>query len=375
MRVLVIDPYYEPFLQQHYRENRRLAHQSYNDQLASLLRSCFGTADVYSRNFRRLGHAARELIPNCVPLQHAWARENGAPSVFAGLLSVSGRMRSFNRITLQRILEAQVRAFDPDVLYFQSVTASTRGGLDRFHREGRLLVGQIACAPPPASTLRRFDLLITSLPNLHEWIRSLGVPVKYVPLAVDREVLNRLRAMDVSTDVSSHRPRQLSFVGSLDAQTYRRATPILEAVAEQLPLEVWGYAESTLPEHSPLRRRYRGPAWGLDMYRLLAESGMTVNRHNDIANGLSNNMRLYEATGVGTLVFTEASPNLGDLFEPDREVVTYTNADDLVDKINHYLRHEAEREAIAAAGQRRTLQDHTYEGRLERVTDHILARL
>ena len=65
-------------------------------------------------------------------------------------------------------------------------------------------------------------------------------------------------------------------------------------------------------------------------------------------------MRLYEATGVGALLLTEAAPNLSDMFEPGVEIVTYTGADDLIEKARHYLEHEDERAAIARAGQART---------------------
>ena len=65
----------------------------------------------------------------------------------------------------------------------------------------------------------------------------------------------------------------------------------------------------------------------------------------------ATNMRLYEATGVGTLLITDAKRNLPDLFEPDEEVVTYSSEDELIEKIEHYLSDEAERIRIAHAGQ------------------------
>jgi spore maturation protein CgeB len=75
-------------------------------------------------------------------------------------------------------------------------------------------------------------------------------------------------------------------------------------------------------------------------------------------------MRLYEATGVGTLLLTDEAKNLGELFEPGREVVTYADADDLAEKVRHYLAHEDERSAVARAGQERTLREHTYAERM-----------
>ena len=36
------------------------------------------------------------------------------------------------------------------------------------------------------------------------------------------------------------------------------------------------------------------------MYRVLRQSKIALNRHSDVAEDHANNMRLYEATGVGT---------------------------------------------------------------------------
>jgi spore maturation protein CgeB len=107
------------------------------------------------------------------------------------------------------------------------------------------------------------------------------------------------------------------------------------------------------------------------MYRVLARSRIVVNRHGDIAEGFANNMRLFEATGMGALLLTEEATNLGELFVPGQEVETYADADELVAKIRALLADEDRRAAIAAAGQRRTLDDHTYARRMVEL-DQIL---
>ena len=108
---------------------------------------------------------------------------------------------------------------------------------------------------------------------------------------------------------------------------------------------------------------------------MLARARISLNRHIEAAEGFANNMRLFESTGVGSLLVTEAAPNLADLFEPGAEVVAYEGEDELVAKAEHYLAHEDERAAIAAAGQARTLRDHTYRRRIAELADLLQARL
>jgi spore maturation protein CgeB len=111
------------------------------------------------------------------------------------------------------------------------------------------------------------------------------------------------------------------------------------------------------------------------MYEVLARSKVVLNRHIDVAEGYANNMRLYEATGAGALLLTDAKSNLAELFDPGSEIVTYQDADDLVATLAQLAADRDRRIAIAAAGQRRTLRDHTYRQRMTQLTELLQARL
>jgi len=80
---------------------------------------------------------------------------------------------------------------------------------------------------------------------------------------------------------------------------------------------------------------------------------------------------LFEATGVGACLLTDWRENLSDLFEPDKEVLTYRSAAECVEKVNYILEHEDERLSIAAAGQLRTLREHTFDNRAARIDEII----
>ena len=80
---------------------------------------------------------------------------------------------------------------------------------------------------------------------------------------------------------------------------------------------------------------------------------------------------MFEATGVGTCLLTDTGQNMPDLFEEDKEVVTYRTVDEAVDKANYLLDHPDEAEQIAKAGQARTLRDHTIMKRSKQMDDVI----
>ena len=139
---------------------------------------------------------------------------------------------------------------------------------------------------------------------------------------------------------------------------------MLEAIARELPLKVWGYGGQQLNSGSTLKQRWQGEAWADEMYDLLTKSQVTINRHIDIAENYANNMRLYEATGVGACLLTDAKLNLPCLFEPDFEVVTYTSQAEAVSKLRQLIEQPEAARTIANRGQARTLKHHTYTKRM-----------
>ena len=376
MRVLVVDTYYPALLDRHYAAHPELAGASYDAQLRALLNLKFGTSDAYSRYLCRNGAVGADVIVNCEPLQRAWAQEN---TVRRGVEAIVGRAPgrlgwAAARAASSRVVAAQIADFEPDVIYLQDLAAITPVELRRQRKLGRLVVGQIASPLPDPEIVRLYDLILTSFPHYVERIRALGVASEYFPIAFDEDVLRALEESGIKSDPGSRRPHDAAFVGGVHPGVHGRGTAFLNEVCRRLPLEVWGYGGDALPPESPILGRHRGEAWGLDMYRVLARSKIALNRHIDVAEGYSNNMRLYEATGVGALLMTEASENLHEIFDPGVEVVSYDGLDDLVAKIEFYLANEDERVRIAAAGQARTLRDHTYETRIRELIGLLEAR-
>src|ERR1051326_2029511 len=77
MRFVILNTDYPEFLTWLYTQNPGLEGASYPEQLRVRMDTCFGVADFYSSNLRRLGHEAWDIHANNQRLQSAWARERG----------------------------------------------------------------------------------------------------------------------------------------------------------------------------------------------------------------------------------------------------------------------------------------------------------
>ena len=69
------------------------------------------------------------------------------------------------------------------------------------------------------------------------------------------------------------------------------------------------------------------------------------------------------------MLLTDAKSNLAELFVPGREVETYADEAELVEKVAHYGAHDDDRRAIALAGQMRTLREHDYGQRMRELAE------
>lgn len=79
------------------------------------------------------------------------------------------------------------------------------------------------------------------------------------------------------------------------------------------------------------------------------------------------NMRVREATCTGSFLLTEWVYGIDELYDCEKEIVTYKTIEEAIEKTKYYLEHDEEREKIAEAGMKRTLKDGTYKQCLDKM--------
>jgi spore maturation protein CgeB len=376
LRFLFIRTCYPEFLSEFYAREPDIERLDYRAQLQRLFDTGFGVGDAYSDGLRRLECEAEEVICNADRLQERWVSEQGLslPHDRDGVVNAHDRRR--------QIVAAQIKSFRPDVLFVFEWCPLGDAFLAAVKSDVRLVVGQVASPLRADRSYAAYDLMLSSVPPLVDHFRSMGVAAKAFRLGFDERVLERLG--DAASEYLAGGPGQapgydVTFVGGL-APSHPDRTEWLEALARQVRVDIFGYGWERVAADSPLRERVHGPVWGWGMYETLRRSRVTLNRHAHIEAGHSsnrdfaNNMRLFEATGVGTCLVTEARSNLAELFEPEREVITYRDTEECVDKVRYLLANESERRAVALAGQRRTLVEHTYRHRMAELLDLVRRR-
>ncbi len=348
MRITLFWSYYPAYIRGFYARHQDLSSRSYEEQLRCILADYFGWPTSVAICLAERGHEVQILLVNAEPLQRSWASENKVP---------------FNPNTWQYSIPAeQVRQFKPEILWIGSMFRYFGAYLGHLRPYCRRLFAWAACPLPRTLDLSHIDRMLTSHSHFLTEFKRLGKPGDVLLPCFDVRILEGLGPAE--------RTIQLSFIGSVTLAQQRRIH-LLHELATKTSLAIWTTPPPLFSRHllrgrclktyftaRRIAARSRGQVYGMDMYRVLAQSRMTLNVHGEVAAGIAGNTRMFEATGTGTLLFTEHSSNITDLFEPGREVITYKSGEDLLELIKYYGNARTEAENIAKAGQSRTLCYH-----------------
>jgi hypothetical protein len=277
--------------------------------------------------------------------------------VSAGAASRDKSSGEFSQLDeMSQIVAAQVKSARPEVVVNVAMSFTSSALMKEIRPYTRLLIGQTGWPSAEGQSYKCYDLMLSSLPNFVEDFRQQGLRSELFRLGFEPSVLSRLKVPRKETAAV--------FIGAL-TWAHRERLELLEYLCQCVPMTVWGYSETAIDPEKPIAKCWKGLAWGLETYQLLADAKIALNVHADFANGFANNIRLYETTGVGTMLITDSKKNLDDMFEPGKEVVAYRDREECARLIQYYLSHDKERETISMAGQRRTLENHTYLHRME----------
>ncbi len=164
----------------------------------------------------------------------------------------------------------------------------------------------------------------------------------------------------------------LAFVGNRLPDREARVEQFFLAAAEKAPefqflLGGEGWGGKSLPKNVRWIGHVRTEHH--NVINCSARMVLNINRESMAHTGFSPPTRVFEAAGAGACLITDAWTGVDRFFEPTREILVATNADDVV----RYLRNTTPEQArrIGSAMHSRALVKHTYELRAKEV-DGIL---
>ncbi|MGK7345959.1 MAG: glycosyltransferase family protein [Candidatus Nitrospinota bacterium M3_3B_026] len=206
-----------------------------------------------------------------------------------------------------------------------------------------------------------------------DMLAEAGAPFAgYLPQAADPAVHHPLA---LSEEEREKYGSPVSFMGAGYPNRHAVFSRLLD-----LPFRIWG-TEWDL--QSPVGRlvananRRLDPAEYVKIFNAsdinLNLSSSATSRGIDPMNDFVN-PRTFEIAACGAFQLADENGELAGMFEPGREIATFRDAHELREKIDYYLERPAEREAIARAGMKKVLAEHTFVHRMARMMSVVIPR-
>lgn len=394
-KIVRISPMGHMLRRQLYVDYPELKTLPYDKQCKEILNGFYAYSGSFSQAMKQLGNDCSELIYDLECLQKQWAKENN-------IFLEEGKHWQ------QKIIAEQLKKIQPDVVYIQGISTIDSIYIESIREKlpNLKLIVQYSGFPTGWDRIDPNALLLVGTPYMVKQANDNRLDAHLVYHSFDPSILQNINE-------DNHKRYDFTFVGSSGfgfGDGHKSRYWDLLKLSYNTPLELWiderellrkecdvnpfkiallednyyndlNYQVQDYPT-APCKLSYlltpekkHAPVHGLDYFQLLNDSNMTFHRHTDQAFGFSGAMRLFEATGVGACLITDHTPNISELYDVDSEIVTYTNLDECVEKVNYLLENPKEMRAIAKAGQQKTLTQHTIKHRCEHIHELILSRL
>ncbi len=186
--------------------------------------------------------------------------------------------------------------------------------------------------------------------------------IEFMPFACDPSVH---RSINLTEGEKKELGCEISFVGAM----YPNRVAILQNLT-MYNLKIWGPRWKQV-RNKVLKKMYIGDyAYSEIMVKIFNASKININVHKVDVETIEKsgvNMRLFEIAGSGGFQLTDYRLEIPDLFKIGKEVVCYTDENDLKELVNYYLNNPDERKKIASAAQNRAYKEHTYKHRMDRL--------
>ena len=389
MKLIKVTIEYPNAIKSFYDKNRNIQKKSYDEQKKLYDYCAFGVSDFWSHSLSKFGYEAYEITQNAEPLQRMWAKEN--------------MLKNYKTIPLEQIVFEQIKKFKPDILLYDCYDPNLLKKIKCEINSIKLFIGWTGSAIVSEEVLKNIDIVFSCAEETVDQLNTNGIKAYHLNHAFDQRINERIdhsiekkgivfvgsllsgagyhnqreyilrRLLDnydieIYSDsffISSYQKAyQLLRIGNYHLYRNIKKVPFGIYVRDKLPIikRAANYSEEPKIKKADQKfgKHIKRGVYGLDMYQKICDSLIFVNIHADSSPRFASNMKLFEATGVGTCLLTDWKENINDLFLDSEEIITYKSDEECVEKISWLLLNPNKVREIGNQGKLKCEKSHNY---------------
>jgi spore maturation protein CgeB len=207
------------------------------------------------------------------------------------------------------------------------------------------------------NNIPEYDSFFTFEPYYLPQLKKLNANSFYLPCYADTTIHSEIIPVKDRKYVCD-----VSFIGSHRSSRQK----IMESLAGH-KMKIWGYRWPNINKDSPVYKSVEKRILvGSEMAKYFNLSKININVHFDYSK-TAPNLRTFEIPITNSFELCDYFSEIPKMMKTNKEIVFYHDIKELKELIDYYLRKENEQErlAIARAGQKRVLKEHTLKHRLK----------
>jgi len=150
----------------------------------------------------------------------------------------------------------------------------------------------------------------------------------------------------------------VTFIGAPGTESSGRYETIKFLKDNGVNIRLFGWGWNRFPEFKDI---YFGALDSENIVKVINQSKINLCLTKNNFGAPHIKAKFFECSSCGSFTLTEYSKSFLDLFKENREIVMFKDKEELLNKIKYYLKHEKERETIARAAQKRTINNYSLD--------------
>jgi hypothetical protein len=399
MRIVFLSSIYPDHLKIIYTKNKFLKRKTYAEQEKFIEKEAICSMGKWPKLLSDNGHESIMLIRNNSYMQEMWSREN--------------EFEKFSNDYEFEILNEQIKRFQPEILFiFGASYYAENNRLERIINNCTSIKKKICWYGAPErseNVFAKYDLVLTNSTFLRDSIREKGGKAEQLDHAFEPEILKFIH--------KKPKINKVCFIGSLipGNEWHNERIKYLETLAEHFDVHIFSninklthknkilkktyevrqkvsslianhtscdsifqnYANpDNLPkfsflDNSPINKLIKSPLYGINMLQKLSEYKITFNMHVAQTGNYACNIRLLEATGVGTCLITDKKIGNNSFLSHFKEFCCYSDKRDLIRKTEQLMSNLSLTSQISEELQRHTISKHNTNNQFDRLNNYL----
>lgn len=371
-RILVLTSLYQPMLNDYFSKKNNIS-KTYDKNILDLNKLANNSSFFWSYNLNKIKNCkSKYIVLNSKDLQIKWAKENKVDYIN----------------WYEDILINQINFFKPKYIFVNNFNILSSSLIlkirSMFPYIDKLSVWD-GIGVRDLNLFKNYDIVFSPLHYLVDYYNKNNIKSFHLPLAFDEQVLNWFD--------SSKKDIEISFIGSIHLfkEGHFNRLDFIYNLYKKYKISLFIAGSNNIRQYLVtiircfLQLNFKGlyrlmflyykskkPKIGIEMLSTLSRSKITINNHIDIAKNEAANLRLYEATGVGSCLLTDEKSNLSEYFEINQEIMTYNSVDDCINKIKFLINNPKKLNEVSKSGMKRTLNEHTYKLRSQKMLNCLI---